>query len=429
MPQSATVAPRAAALDLIAAVYEQRRSLSDARVAPQDSFAALPPDGRARAARLAQETLRQMGRADHLLRRALRKSPPDRVAWVLHLACVEMLALGAPAHGVINDAVALTRGWANEPKLTGLVNAVLRQMAQHSAQDWAQTPVPRLPAWLRGALQNAYGTPVTQAIEAAHQQPAPLDLTLRDPSTLPEGLDAQLLPTGSLRLHQAGQVSALPGYDSGAWWVQDAAASLPARLLGAVQGLSVLDICAAPGGKAMQLAAGGARVCALDMSGPRLVRLRENLARTGLVADVAQGDALHWTPEAPFGAILLDAPCSATGTIRRHPEVPHLRSRADVKALCTLQAQLLDRVLDPAQGLLRAGGRVVYCTCSLLPDEGEAQATAAMTRHNVQAIRVDLPGVPDDWRTPEGGIRTRPDYWQELGGMDGFYMIVLQHMG
>ena len=429
MPQSATLAPRSAALDLISAVFEHHRSLSEARVTPEGRFAALPPDGRARAARLAQDALRQMGRADHLLRRALRKSPPENVLWVLRLATVEMLALGAPAHGVINDAVALTRGWAGEPKLTGLVNAVLRQMAQHSAQDWAQTPVPRLPAWLRGALQNAYGTQITQAIEVAHQQPAPLDLTLRDPAGPPEGLDAQLLPTGSLRLHQAGQVSALPGFDTGAWWVQDMAASLPARLLGDARGLSVLDICAAPGGKTMQLAAAGAKVTALDISGPRLVRLHENLARTGLAAHVAQGDALHWTPDTPFDAVLLDAPCSATGTIRRHPEVPHLRSRADIKALCALQGQLLDRVLDPAQGLLRAGGRVVYCTCSLLPEEGEAQASAAVARHNVQALRVDLRGLPDAWRTPEGGIRTRPDYWPEFGGMDGFYMIVLQHIG
>ncbi|MDD7972452.1 RsmB/NOP family class I SAM-dependent RNA methyltransferase [Roseinatronobacter alkalisoli] len=425
MPQSATLAPRAAALDLIHTVFEHRRSLSDA----QGGLATLPPEARARAARLAQEGLRQMDRADHLLRRALRKTPPDRVLWVLRLATVEMLGLGAAAHGVINDAVALTRGWAGEPKLTGLVNAVLRQMAQHSAQDWAQTPVPRLPAWLRGALQNAYGNPVTQAIEAAHQHPAPLDLTLRDGAEPPTGLAGQALPTGTLRLHHAGQVSALPGYDSGAWWVQDAAASLPARLLGQVQGASVLDICAAPGGKTMQLAAAGAKVTALDMSGPRLGRLHENLARTGLDAAVVQGDALHWTPDSPFDAILLDAPCSATGTIRRHPELPHLRNRADVKALCALQAQLLDRVLDPAQGLLRAGGRVVYCTCSLLPDEGEAQASAAMARHRVQAQRVCLPGLPDDWRTPEGGIRTRPDYWPDSGGIDGFYMIVLQHMG
>ena len=429
MPYSATLAPRAAALELIAAVFDDRRSLSEARLSPSGGLAALPPEGRARAARLAQDTLRHGGRADHLLRRALRKSPPDPVIWVLRLAIVEMLGLGAPAHGVINDAVALTRGWAGEPKLTGLVNAVLRQMALHSAQDWAQTPVPRLPAWLRGALQNAYGTPITQAIEAAHLAPAPLDLSLRDGSVVPDGLDGQALLTGSVRVHQAGQVSALPGYDDGAWWVQDAAASLPARLLGNVQGLPVLDMCAAPGGKTMQLAAAGAHVTALDMSGPRLVRLRENLARTGLDATIAQGDALHWTPDTPFDAILLDAPCSATGTIRRHPEVPHLRNRADVKALCVLQAQLLDRVLDPAQGLLRAGGRVVYCTCSLLPDEGEAQAIAAMARHNVQALRGDVPGLPDDWRTAEGGIRTRPDYWPEAGGLDGFYMIVLQHMG
>ncbi|MCC5990893.1 MAG: methyltransferase domain-containing protein [Rhodobacteraceae bacterium] len=425
----ASLAPRQAALDLIAGVIEARRSLSDARSTPPESLAALPPAGRARAQRLAQEAFRQTGRADHLLRRNLRKPPPERVRWVLRLAAIEMLAQGAPAHGVINDAVSLTRNWAKAPKLTGLVNAVLRKLAQHGAQDWADTPIPRLPDWLRGSLQNAYGAQATLAIEAAHQRPAPLDLSLRDKNP-PAGLGGVMLPTGSLRLDQWGQISALPGYDSGAWWVQDAAAALPARLLAPKRGERVLDICAAPGGKTLQLAAKGADVTALDISGPRLARLGDNLARTGLSARMVQADALTWQPDAPFDAVLLDAPCSATGTLRRHPELPFLRSREDVKALVALQAQMLDRVLDPAAGILRAGGRVVYCTCSLLPSEGEDQIRAALARHlGVDVVPATLPGLPEDWRSLDGGIRTRPDFWPDLGGLDGFYIALMQHSG
>ena len=426
---SASLAPRRAALDLIAGVIEERRSLSEARSTPPDGLSALPPAGRARAQRLAQEAFRQMGRADHLLRRNLRKPPPERVAWVLRLAAIEMLGQGAPAQGVINDAVTLTRNWAKAPKLTGLVNAVLRKLAQLDSTAWAATPVPRLPDWLRGSLQNAYGAQATLAIEAAHQRPAPLDLSLRD-ATPPAGLAGEMLPTGSLRLDQPGQISALPGYDSGAWWVQDAAAALPARLLAPKRGERVLDICAAPGGKTLQLAASGAEVTALDISGPRLARVRDNLARTGLSAQVVQADALTWRPDAPFDAVLLDAPCSATGTLRRHPELPFLRAREDVKALVALQAQMLDRVLDPAAGILRAGGRVVYCTCSLLPSEGEDQVRAALARHpGFGILPAKLPGLPEGWRSPEGGIRTRPDYWPEMGGLDGFYMALMQQSG
>jgi 16S rRNA (cytosine967-C5)-methyltransferase len=287
--------------------------------------------------------------------------------------------------------------------------------------------VPRLPAWLRGALQNAYGAKGTAAIEAAHLRPAPLDLTLK--GARPEGLDGALLPTGSLRLAPGGQVTALPGYQEGAWWVQDAAAALPVQVLCPEPGERVLDLCAAPGGKTMQMAALGADVTALDMSGPRMARLAENLSRTGLNAGQVVGDALHWQPDRPFAAILLDAPCSATGTIRRHPELPYCRTREQVRALMQLQAALLDRVLDPAHGLLQPGGRVVYCTCSLLPEEGEDQVRAALGRHpHVRQVPIVLPSLPVDWRTPDGGLRTRPDYLPDLGGIDGFYIALLQHV-
>jgi 16S rRNA (cytosine967-C5)-methyltransferase len=224
-------------------------------------------------------------------------------------------------------------------------------------------------------------------------------------------------------LRDAGQVSALPGYDSGDWWVQDAAAALAARMLAVVPGEKVLDLCAAPGGKTLQLAAAGAEVTALDISEPRMSRVAENLARTGLAARLVVADALHWTPDGLFDAVLLDAPCSATGTIRRHPELPFLKDGSELAELTALQAALLDRAL----GFLKPGGRLVFCTCSLLPDEGEAQLSAALARHpGLTVLRPALPGIDPAWITPEGGLRLRPDYWADKGGMDGFFMTCLK---
>jgi 16S rRNA (cytosine967-C5)-methyltransferase len=219
-----------------------------------------------------------------------------------------------------------------------------------------------------------------------------------------------------------GQISALTGFGEGAFWVQDAAAALAVRMLGDVAGLSVLDLCAAPGGKTLQLADGGAEVIALDISGPRLVRLQENLARTGLRAKIVTADALQWAPPAPYDAIVLDAPCSATGTIRRHPDLPFLRQPSEIAGLVDLQARLLDRAL----GWLKPGGRLVYCTCSLLQDEGEGQIAAALARHEgVVMLQPQIAGVDPAWMTARG-LRLRPDYWAEAGGMDGFFMACLQ---
>ncbi len=423
MSENVSLAPRSGALDLIMGVLSERRGLSDVIARAPENFRTLSAAERARAQRLALETFRSRGRADHHLRHALRKTPPEPVMWILRLALVEMHVLGAPAHGVIHDAVELTRH-AGLPKLSGLVNAVLRHADK--GLDWASAPVPRLPDWLRGALQNAYGAKGTAAIEAAHQFAPPLDLTLK--GACPEGLEGQRLPTGTLRLNAPGQITALPGYEEGAWWVQDAAAALPAQLLHDMDGARILDICAAPGGKTLQLAAQGAHVTALDISAHRMERLRENLARTGLKAEIVVADALDWRPEHPFDAVLLDAPCSATGTIRRHPELPLIRAKEDVIALRALQAALLDRVLDPATGLLQRGGRVVYCTCSLLPAEGEDQVAAALKRHKAKSLSADLPGLPESWRLPDGAVRTRPDYWAEYGGLDGFYIAQLQQL-
>lgn len=411
MPTPRPDPARALAVRLLTGVAEGRM-LEDA--APDAA-----PELRARALRLAQTTLRHAPRADAVLKPHLRRPPPPPVQAALRLAVVERFVLDAPPHAVVDAAVGVTRAGA-EP-FAGLVNAVLRKAMGFGG--WDSLPVPRLPGWLRGQVQNAYGGKGTAAIEAAHLAGAALDLTLA-PGTDPAALiaaGAEALPGGSLRLAGGVQVSALPGFDTGAFWVQDAAAAQPARALIAhlAPGARVLDLCAAPGGKTMQLAGAGAQVTAVDISEPRLARLRANLTRTGLPAEVICADLLDWTPQAPADALLLDAPCTATGTIRRHPELPHLRQPGDLAALVALQARLIDR----AVGFLKPGGVMALCTCSLLPAEGEEMVTAALARHpNLTPLPLDLPLG----RASGPGWRTRPDDLAGRGGLDGFYLALLR---
>lgn len=429
---------RRAALALILDVRERRRPLpgpggeteGNGAAGGGDPLAGLPPEGRARALRLARSGLRHAGRADRLLGPHLRRPPPAAVHAALHLALAEHFAEGVPAHAAVSAAVTLAAE-AGGPALAGLANAVLRRVLAAGPEAWAAAAPGKLPAWLRRRLVAAWGGAAVAAMEAAHEAGAPLDLTPREPeaaAALAARLGAELLPTGSLRLRGTAQVSALPGYAGGEWWVQDAAAAIPARVLAPRRGERVLDLCAAPGGKTLQLCAAGARVTALDASAPRLARLRANLARTGLAAEVVQADALAWRAPAPFPALLLDAPCSATGTIRRHPDLPHVKDGSELPALLALQARLLDRALE----LVAPGGRLVYATCSLLPEEGEGQIAAALARHpglRTLPEALALPGIAPEWITPEGGLRLRPDFWPERGGMDGFFIACLVREG
>ena len=418
----AGLAPRAAALDLLQGVMEERRMLSDLVADPV--FAHHPPAVKAAAQRLAAQTLRQRARADAMLKPYLQRPPAALARLILQLGVTELIGAGEAPHGVVNAAVALAR--QRKPGVAGLVNAVLRKVAAADRAAWDNATTPRLPNWLRGRLSAVYGNAHVARMEMAHEAGAPLDLTLKDEAgrqTLAEALDAEVLPTGSLRVFRSVQVSALPGFEEGAWWVQDAAAALPGRLLAAQPGERVLDLCAAPGGKTMQLAAAGAAVTALDISGPRLERVRENLARVGLSADIVAADALHWERDAPFDAILFDAPCSATGTIRRHPDLPCAKDATDLKPLFALQTQLIDRALD----WLAPGGRMVFCTCSLLPEEGEAQIAAALDRHDDLSIDDTVLGdLPEEWRAKAGGLRLTPDLWPDRGGLDGFFIAVLR---
>lgn len=414
--------PRAAAAHLLDQILGEHRQMAD--LLATGALGRLDAPDRARAQRLATQTLRGLERADRVLARHLRKPPPLPVMNILRLGTVE-LCLGGDAHGVVNDCVGLVAGTKRFVSLKGLVNAVLRKVAASGPAEWAILRVPHLPKWLRAPLCEAYGAKSVAGFEAAHFAGAPLDLTPEgDAEAVAQAVGGTVLPTGSVRVRDAGQVSALPGYEAGDWWVQDAAAALPARLLGAQPGEAVLDMCAAPGGKTLQLAATGADVTALDISDARMARVRENLARTGLSAKLVTGDAR--THEGSYDAILLDAPCSATGTIRRHPDLPHARDGSEIGDLIALQTAMLDHAL----GLLKPGGRLVYCTCSLLPDEGECQVEEALSRHrdlSPDRAALDLPGIEPDWITEEGGLRLRPDYWADLGGMDGFYMALLRH--
>ncbi len=414
---------RGAALALVNAVLEDHRPISDL-TGTDGPLADMAPAERARATRLALSTLRHAGRADAVLRPLLRKHPPAALRNLLRLAIVEMMQDGAAPHGVVNAAVTLIRRDREMQHLSGLANAVLRKAADVTPEAWAALPPQRMPGWLRGRLESFMGRAGVEALEAAHAAGAPLDLTPKtDGDAVARAVGGELLPTGSVRLAGPGQVSALPGYVAGAWWVQDAAAAIPARLLDVRPGERVLDMCAAPGGKTMQMAAAGAAVTALDVSPQRLARLEENLARTRLTATCIAADALTWRPAARFGAILLDAPCSATGTIRRHPDLPFVRSAREIKPLVALQARMIDAALD----MLEPGGRLVYCTCSLLPEEGEMQVADALGRH--AGLRPEPPVMPwieQAWRTPDGGLRLRPDFWPARGGMDGFHIAVLR---
>ncbi|WP_170419929.1 RsmB/NOP family class I SAM-dependent RNA methyltransferase [Ruegeria arenilitoris] len=409
-------AARRSAIHLLDQILGEGRLLSECLAA--GALDRLAPEDRARAQRLTLETLRGLERADRLLEGHLRRTPALTVRNALRLGTVE-LCQGEAAHGVVNAMVEIIGRSRKHGRLKGLVNAVLRKIAAEGPEAWPKMRVPRLRDWLRKPLIAAWGAEAVKAMEQAHFAGAPLDLTPKPGATIPMGTE---LPTGSVRVADAGQVSALPGYAAGDWWVQDAAAALPARILAPLPGERVLDMCAAPGGKTLQLAAAGAAVTALDISEARLARVRQNLERTGLSARVVAGDALDH--QGQYDAILLDAPCSATGTIRRHPDLPFAKDGSEFGGLIALQA----RMLAHAWTLLKPGGRLVYCTCSLLPDEGEVQIEEALPLHpdmQVDRAALQVPGVQPDWLTEEGGLRLRPDYWPDLGGMDGFYIACL----
>ena len=398
---------RSLALTLLRAVTEHHRPLEDAldRLPPAEAR------DRAAAHRLAAAVLRRMGTLDAVLEPHLSKAPPPDVRLILLLGAAQLLFLGTPPHAAVGTAVDLARAEKLTP-FAKMVNAVLRRVAEYGPKLLGQLDAARLdtPQW----LWTSWGAEA-RLIAEGHVAEAPLDITLAPGAVAPEGGVA--LSTGSWRYPAGTRVTELAGFEDGAFWVQDAAAALPAGLLAARAGERVADLCAAPGGKTAQLAATGASVVAVERDRRRLVRLRENLARVKMSVEIVQADALAWAPGELFDAILLDAPCSATGTIRRHPDVAHIKKPRDVTALAEGQRALL----DAAARLLKPGGRLVYAVCSLQPEEGVAQAAAGVAGLVAAPFTTrDLLGLQQAV-TAAGHVRTSPAYWPDAGGMDGFF--------
>jgi len=415
---------RNVALDLIGAVLRRKRPLDDAI---EDSPAMHQLAGRDRAfARLLVATvLRRLGQIDALIADRLNLPLAPRAALVqdiLRLGTAQLLFLRTPPHAAVATSVDIAqgRGFASHK---GLVNAVLRRLSVEGAERIGEQDAPRLntPDWLWQSWSRSYGDATARAIAIAHLKEAPLDLTLRDDvEAWRAQLDGVLLPTGTLRRAAGGALATLPGYAEGAWWVQDAAAALPARLFGNLAGREVIDLCAAPGGKTAQLATAGARVTAVDRSSRRLERLVANFERLGLPVEAVGADALTWRPPHPVEAVLLDAPCSTTGAIRRHPDVPHLKSPEDVARLSVVQESLLQAAID----MLQPGGTLVYCTCSLEREEGPERIEALLDAGAPVArrgIEPDEIGAPPEWVTPDGDLRTLPCHFGEYDGIDGFF--------
>ncbi len=415
------VQARRSAVYLLDQVMGEGRLMSE--LITSGALEKLQPAERATAQRLATDTLRGLERADRLLQKHLQKQPPLTVRNALRVATVE-LCQGGAAHGIVNSAVEIVGRNKRTASMKGLVNAVLRKIAEGGPDAWDELRVPRMPKWIRDPLVMAWGADTITEIEKAHYAGAPLDLTAKgDKGALHRSLKGEMLETGTVRLQEHGQVSTMPGFKKGSWWVQDAAAALPVQILDPQEGEGILELCAAPGGKTMQLAAAGAKVRAVDDNPARMDRVRENLKRTKLDARLVVNDALN--ENGKWRAILLDAPCSATGTMRRHPDLPYAKDGSEIGPLIELQARMLDHAID----LLLPGGRLVFCTCSLLPDEGECQVEDALARHkDITADReaLMLPGIDPTWITEEGGLRLRPDYWADKGGMDGFYIACLR---
>lgn len=424
--------PRTAALNLLDAILDHKQQLDDA-FGQTEGFYNLPERDRALAQQITRTVLRHLGEINILISAFLDKPLGKKglaAQNVMRIGLAQLFFLNTADHAAIDTAVDLCVGGHLAP-YRKLVNAILRRAQREgpallAAQDTAQV---NTPPWLWEKLVSAYGEDTARAITAQHLIEAPLDITVKeDPASWAEKLEAQLMPTGTLRLKDhKGVITTLPGFDEGAWWVQDLAASLPARLLGNVRDLDVIDLCAAPGGKTMELAAAGARVTAVDRSEKRLRRVTDNLKRTNLPAQLVTADATEWRPTMLADAVLLDAPCSATGTARRHPDVLELKQPADVHKLAGLQSRLLRSAIE----MVRPGGLIVYCTCSLLPEEGEAQIQALLATDAPVCLDPLQPaeaGTLTEIVTAEGHLRTLPCHLSELGGMDGFFAARLRRL-
>lgn len=436
-PEVPGLAARRIAADIIDGVLRRRMAL-DEQLSGKASHPGLPTladRDRALMRRLTATVLRRLGTLRHILGGFLEKGFPGdapRVETILLLGAAQILWLDVPDHAAVDLSVRLAQADRRAGRYAGLVNAVLRRVAQNRANFALEDSSRDTPAWLLERWRKHYGADVAQQIAQANGHEPALDLTVKqDAESWAERLRGRVLPTGTVRTIAQGAITLLPGFAEGAWWVQDAAAALPSKLLGDIRGLKVADLCAAPGGKTAQLSAAGAQVTAVERSPARVGRLRENLARLSLEAETVAADVVEWQA-GPFDAVLLDAPCSATGTIRRHPDVPWLKAEADITALTGMQEKLLDR----AVALTKPGGVLVYCVCSLEPEEGEQQIEKLLARNPAvrrRPITAAEVGDQTAFVSPQGDLRTLPQMLPDpdprWGGLDGFFAARLTRTG
>jgi 16S rRNA (cytosine967-C5)-methyltransferase len=428
------LAARRVAADILDGVLQKHRTLDDQLdgAGAHPALKTLSDRDRALMRRLVATVLRRLGTLGHLLSRLLDRGIPTdapRAQSALLIGAAQILWMDVPDHAAVDLSVRLVQSDRRAAKYAGLVNAVLRRCAREGQPLIDEIKSERLDVapWLLARWSTYYGEAVARDIAIAIGHEPSLDITVKsDAEQWATRLHGETLPTGSVRTLLQGSVTMLPGFSEGEWWVQDAAAALPAQLFGDVAGKTIADLCAAPGGKTAQLAQAGARVVALDRSQNRMARLRDNLARLSLEAETVVADAAEWqaSDNSGFDGILVDAPCTSTGTIRRHPDIGWLRQEADIAALTALQKRLLQK----ATALLKPGGTLVYCTCSLEPEEGE-QAIAAFlaaesSMRRVPIVASEVAGLTEIV-TAEGDLRTLPCHLPRdeprLGGLDGFY--------
>ncbi len=423
------LAVRRIAADIVDGVIRRHRPL-DESLDNTGELNSLDARDRALARALTSTVLRRLGSLRHLIGLFLERGlPPQapRAETVLLLGAAQILFLDVPDHAAVDLAVRLAQADRHAARFAGLVNAVLRRVAREGGARLAalDAAVFDTPEWLLARWTATYGADTAHAIAAANGREAALDLTVTsDAEAWAAKLNGRVLATGSVRIVGHGTVAALPGFAEGAWWVQDAAAALPARLLGDVRNRRVADLCAAPGGKTAQLAAAGAHVTAVDRAPARIGRLAENLARLSLAADLVCADVAEWTAEQPFDAVLLDAPCSATGTVRRHPDLPWRKSDGDIAGLAGVQR----RLLEAAVALTRPGGTLIYCTCSLEPEENE-NIVAGLLARDARVRRAPVAASElfgrDELIGKDGDLRTLPCHFADtdsrFAGCDGFY--------
>ncbi len=424
-PKQGKPGARDAALQVLQSVFFSERPLFEA-LERHVSRAALDPRDTAFARAIVMAVLRRLGEIDAIIATFLREPLPVRsgpTELILRMVAAEQLYLGVPPHAAVSSAVDLATKDPRARHFKGLINAVARRLCAEGKNIAAALDAEQvsMPPWAWQMLNDQHGEATARAIARAHLAEPPLDISVAsDEQGWAERLGADRMPTGTLRRPTGGRIEDLPGFTDGAWWIQDAAAAMPARLLGDVRNLEVIDLCAAPGGKTMQLSAAGARVTAIDIDAARMERVRENAARLGFGIRCEVADARIWVPDAPADAVLLDAPCSATGTVRRHPEILWRKDMSDLLAQAGLQHDLL----RAAARMVRPGGLLVYCVCSLAREEGEDVIDAFLADgpdFQREPLRPEELGGQDSLLTQAGDLRTLPSHWADRGSMDGFF--------